>query len=492
MENRENIVAGVGWLGLGRVAAQGWRVIANVVLARLLLPSDFGLMGMAAALLNMVQPFATFGIETFLVQREEVRREHFLGAFWVGLAVGGVIYASCLGAAPLLAVFYGEPKLGAIIALAGLPFLISALSTVNRAILYRGMQFKRMALAEIAAMVLSSCVAIYMAAVGFGVWSLVAGGVGNHALLLLFYLLAARWRPTLRSCGDEIREMMGFNLGLVGANLLAVLKEQAPVVLIGKWFGAATLGVYTLSDELINIPRRHLIPVLSRVMFPVFSRAQKDDAALRSYYLKVVGAAAVVAFPVLVGLALVSPYFVLGVYGEKWLRAVPVIQILAALGVLYSVLRLVPLVIIGKGNVRLNFNLNLFTAAVLLVALFIGRHYGFIGVCAALVAYGVVMFLASARAANRLIGLPHARYLMALWPATAGSLVMSTAVVGCDVVLRHVGVDGDLMRLAVLVPVGVVSYVGLFRIFRFDVTETLFQVIATYWHGLRRWATGRP
>jgi O-antigen/teichoic acid export membrane protein len=468
---------GVKWTGLARVFNQASTLGVNIVLARLLAPADFGLLGIALIFTGALGVITELGFSAALIQRKVVDEAHRSTAFWTALGVGGLLCGLTWAGSPWAATYFAAPPVRAVLDLLALQFIVAPLATVQGAMLARELQFQRLALREIAATAFGSIVKVVLALLGFGVWSLVYGTLLTMVFNVLLLWTAYRWRPAMRFSRTAFRELFGFGGHLTLSNVLDFVSENVDYFIVGKFLGAAPLGIYTLSYNLVTFPQRKMVSVLSAVTFPTFSRLQHDDAALRRAYLRLVSYVSLASFPMLIGLIIVAPEFIRVVYGEKWIEAILPIQILGGAGIAYALGTTVGSIILPKGRADMALWMNAFRAVILTTFYLIGVQYGVAGVAVGLLGYAVVFVAVFQWFVNRLIDLRMRDFILALWPATLGSLVMGLALLSLRLAqLRTEGMS-DIQFLSSAVILGALAYGLTLKAGRFSVFDEMLALI---------------
>src|SRR5690554_6467435 len=336
MSLKERTVAGIAWNTVARVIQQAIQFTLSVILARLLVPEDYGLVGMVAVFIGFATLFAEFGFSSAVVYRPDLRPIYLTSIFWVNLAAGVLLATVVWVGAPFVAAFYGTPMLVGITRAIGLNFLPSAFGIVPAALLRRRMAFDRVATVNVLAALVAGIVAVGLAYAGLGAWALVIQGLVSAASTSGLALAFSRWRPTLQFSVSAVRELLGYSGNLVGFGLVNYWARNADNLLIGKFLGSAALGVYSRAYSLMLLPISEVISVLGSVMFPALSSIQQDKARVKSIYLRAMPVIGLIAFPMMLGLHVVAEPFVLTLFGERWIAVAPLLRILCIVGVIQS------------------------------------------------------------------------------------------------------------------------------------------------------------
>jgi O-antigen/teichoic acid export membrane protein len=383
MSLKEKTIRGLTWSGIAQISKQLSQFIITAILARMLTPKDFGLIGMATVFTGFITIFANMGISSALIQKQNTKEEHLSSAFWLNIFVGFLLSLLFSVLAPLIARFYNQPQLKDILIVLSLNFFVASFSIVQQSILTKELEFKTLTKRDILAIVLSGIIGITLAANGFGVWSLVL-----QSLCLTFFNAfliwnLSTWRPRFYFSFKEIKEIFMFSSHITGFNVVNYFARNMDYLLIGKFLGGEALGLYSLAYKLMLAPLTNISWVISRVMFPAFSKIQNDLPKIRANYLKMVHVISLITFPILLGLFAVAPEFVKVFYGPKWSAAAQLIQILCFCGMIQSVTSIGGSVYLSLGRADLQFKVALISSSLVSLIIFLALPYGVMGVALA-------------------------------------------------------------------------------------------------------------
>lgn len=421
-----------GFLGLAfyKLAGQGATWLISIVVARILNPEDFGLMALAVVFINLFSYISEFGLSSALIQKKDLDEFETHASFWFLACFNLLMYALILTLSYPVSSFYKTPQLTHIIQVLGLNFLISSFRTIPMCLLTRRLDFVPQARAEFHSAILGSASICVLAALGFGVWSLVLGSLLQHLASTALLLYYHPWWPRLILRFRHIRAMLTFGMSVNASKMLTYLTDNSDNLIIGKVLGEKALGLYNLAFILGTIPANKMGSLLYHILFPLFSRLQHDRPALHRYFLKANKYVALVAFPSLIGLLIVSGDFVPLVLGPKWLPIVLPLRILCLVGILrFLTVTLSPL-LYSLGKPRLVLRFSLFNGIVLPLAFYASTAFGIVGVAAAWAAIYPVGFLYLLRRTLQELELPVSTYAANLFQPAAATLVLAGAVAG--------------------------------------------------------------
>jgi O-antigen/teichoic acid export membrane protein len=358
------------------------RIGSMVVLARLLTPQDFGLVGMATACTGFLELFRDAGLSMAAVQRSSITRAQTSTLFWINLAVGGILAGLCVAMAPVLASFYHDPRLIWITMVLGSSFVFNGAAAQHRAILQRNMRFPALILIDVVSLVLSIALGIGMAVAGQGYWALVATAVCPVFVSSLGVWIADWWIPGLPQRNAGVRSMLKYGGAVTLNTVIVYLACNADKVLLGRFWGADTLGIYGRAYQLINLPTANLSACIAQVAFPALSRLQHDPARLKSYFLKGYGLFLSLAAPITMACALFAEDIVLVFLGSKWGAAVPVFRMLAPGMLVLALINPFGWFLLATGHAARSLKIAFLIAPVLILGYLVGLGFGSTGVAA--------------------------------------------------------------------------------------------------------------
>lgn len=360
MSLRREALAGVKWTTLTSAGTAGAQLFQLLVLARLLRPDDFGLMGMVLLVIGFAQAYADAGIGAALVHRQTASREQLSSLYWLGLVLGLVICLILWLAGPLLAAFFREPRLVPILRVVSVVFLILPFGKQFELLLQRDLRFDLLAGQELAATAAGAVAAAAAAVAGAGVWALVTGTIVAAAVKTawLCWIGFREHRPALHFRRGDLEGFVKFGAYQMGERTVNYIAERLDQILIGRLLGTQTLGYYNFAFNLTTQPVSRVNPIVTKVAFPVFSRVQDDPNRLRRGYLTVVRLVASVNAPLLFGLVAVGPSLVPIVFGDKWRESILLVQILALVALGRSIGNPTGSLLLARGRADLGFHWN--------------------------------------------------------------------------------------------------------------------------------------
>lgn len=449
--------SGALWNGITYGLSKGLVLISTVVLARLLVPDDFGLVGIGLLVIGYLELVNDFGVSAAVIQRRDDHLRTADVAFWTNMILGTFLTVVGVAVAPFIADFFQDARATAIIQVLSLTFFVSSVGAIHESRLRRELDFRRRAGPELAKGLVKGIVAISFAAGGAGAWSLVWAQMASALTGSVMYWWALPWRPRRRWDSTIARSLLGFGSQITLLGLLGTVLQNIDYILIGRWLGTQALGLYTLAFRLPQLVVQGVATIVGQVVFPAFSQLQHDPARMRAALARVLTVTALLIAPLGVGIALVADPLVRVLYGERWAPAITTMQLLAVYMVVQGASRNVGELYKAIGRPGILTTLAVVKLAFTVPAVIVAVPHGIVAVaatqvCAALVATAIDLAVASRRFGLR------ARDIVAVFaPAVRATSVMAMACIGCSILLAD---RRPAITLAAVVLVGMVSYCG--------------------------------
>ena len=370
--------------GLAKLGAKAadfvLRMGSLIVLARMLDPTDFGLVGMVTAITGVLGLFKEFGLSLATVQRESITEEQLSTLFWINMLVGTVLGLVSAAIAPLVASFYNEPRLVEVMAALGLSFVFNAGGVQHSALLQRQMRFTALAVIEILALVVGSAISILMALAGSGYWSLVAWSISLPLVATVLTWIWSGWIPGRPRFSNALGSLMRFG-GIVTLNSLVVyIAYNLDKILLGRFWGAQVVGIYGRAYQLVNLPTDYINSATGSVAIPALSRLQSEPERLRVYFLKGYSLVLSVTIPTTFACALFSTELIHLLFGPKWSEAARIFLLLAPTIFVFALINPAGWLLVALGLVGRSLRVALVLAPVVIVGCVIGLPYGAAGV----------------------------------------------------------------------------------------------------------------
>lgn len=460
------------WSSVERFSVQGIQFLVMIIMARLLTPKDYGLVGMVAIFISVAQSLVDSGFSQALIRKQNRTETDNSTVFYFNIVVGVLLYFILFAIAPWVADFYDSPELTALMRVVCLSVVFNSFVVVQRALLTVNIDFKTQAKASLTAAIVSGVVGIGMAYSGFSYWSIVAQQLVNLGLNTLLLWIFARWRPRWIYSWNSFRELFTFGSKLMASGLLNVIYRNMYLLVIGKIFTASSLGHYTRAHQFAEFPSSNLTGIIQRVTYPILCEIQNDDERLALIYRRFLRVSAFLIFPLLVGLSAVAEPFILLLLKEQWLFASTLLQIICFSMMWYPIHAINLNLLQVKGRSDLFLKLEIIKKIIAVIILCITVPMGLIAMCVGQIFSSIICLIINTHYTGKLIRVGFLRQMQDLLP----TLVLSVTMWG--VVFFTISfLTGFLLQLITGIVVGVIYYIVLAFLFRFPELKELLSII---------------
>lgn len=418
--------SGAVWASIDRFGAMGVAFVVNLVLARLLMPADFGIIGMLAIFIAVSQTLIDSGFSTALIQKKNPTQTDFSTIFYWNIVLALLLYLCLFVTAPFIARFYHTPLMSPVLRVIGITLLLCGINAVQLTRLRKSLSFKTIAASNITSTVISGCLAILLAYRGFGVWSLVVMQIASGAINVVILAIVTRWHPSLMFSFESFKELFSFGGFILAANVLQTICQNFQGVIIGRKFSASQMGYFSQAYKLDQVTSYSLPQVIVQVMYPVYSSIQDDRKRLQAVLLMNIRVISFAVFFLLGFLMLAAEPIILGLYGEKWITSVPYFQIFCVGGLFVCLQNINFYAVAAVGKSKDLFYWSFYKWGFLLTVLFIGSYVGMYGILWGMVASSFNIFAVNSYLASKHVGLTVLSQIRALFPV---SMILATSII---------------------------------------------------------------
>lgn len=428
MSLRQDVARGIFWVAISQAGNKLIAFVVQIILARILVPDDFGLVAIATLAIDSLQLFAEFGFTSALIYRKTRIEDAAHTAFTIVL-IGGVLstWAGILSA-PAIAWFFKDPRVVPILRVLSLTMLISSFGQVPLTLLAKELDFRRRAVPMVVPSLLNGLVSIICALSGLGVWSLVVGRLVHSLVTSALAYVVTGWRPRWTFNRDLAGEMLDYGKHIVGSQLLVFGITNVDDMFVGRILDTASLGAYGLAYNLSNLPATQITRIVGQVMFPAFSKIQDDMQAMKRIFFATIRYVSLLSIPIAVATIVFAGDFIYVLYGEKWASAIVPLQWLGVYGLIRSIAANMGNVFKAGGQPKWLTYIALWRLITMLLFLYPAtKYYGIVGVSVLSAGVAVVDFFISAALVNRIIQASTMEYVRILVPILAMS-ILSAAV----------------------------------------------------------------
>ena len=466
---KKKAILGVAWSAIEKFSRQGLMALFSVIIARQLSPSDYGLVAMLNIFSAVSQLFVDSGFMEALIRKQDRTETDFSTTFWFNIGVALLVYITLFLFSQLIAKFYGEPLLGELFPWMALVFVINAFRTVQQAKLNIATDFRRQTWISIIGISVSGGVGLWMAYNGFGIWTLVWQSLLQNFLNVLLLWISAGWMPSFTFSKKSFRELFGFGSKLLITRTLHTLYTNGSYLLVGKFYSPALTGLYSQSVQITSFLPLSVNDVVARVAYPIECELQHDDNALQRIFYRFLRLNAFIVFPLMVGLAALAESVVRLLLTDKWLDAVPLMQILC-FGWIWQPLSVATWQVLNAKN-RSDYYLKseIIKKIIAFVILISSMFFGITMICIGWVIYCVIDLYIITLYTKRLIPcISYKEEMRVLLPILLRSLLMGVIIYA----LRYL-IHSDFFLIVLGILSGFIVYVGISLLTKSEETRWL-------------------
>lgn len=457
MNLKQKTVSGLTWSFIDNFAKLGITFVIGIILARLLTPREFGLIGMITIFIAVSQSFIDSGFTQALIRKNDCSQKDYSTVFYFNLVVGVFLYIVLFFAAEPISRFFGEPQLKLLVQVLGLGLIINSLTIVQTAILTKRIDFKLQTKISIIASIISGMIGIGMAYNGYGVWSLVVRTLTGFAFTSLLLWLWNKWKPTLVFSKDSFKEMFSFGSKLLLSGLIDTTYRNIYLLIIGKFFSATELGYYTRADQFNKLISQNITSVIQSVSYPVLSSIQDDIPLLRTAYQKLIKSTMLIIFVLMLGMAAIAEPLVLALIGEKWMTSVVYLQLLCFVGMLYPLHALNLNMLQVQGRSDLFLKLEIIKKLLAIPIIVIGILFGIKILILGMIVHSIIALYLNSYWSGKFIGYPFSEQLKDILPAFILALFISVIVFFTGSLINV----SNLWKLILQILIGILLFFGI-------------------------------
>ena len=425
---KDKTVKGLGWSALDNAARYGMQFIIGIVLARLLSPDDYGLLGLVGIVTVVCTALVNCGFTTALIRKKDATDEDYNTAFICNLSMSLLLYVVIFLCAPWIAAFFEREELTALVRASSLGLIIGALGMVQQTRLTKRIDFKTQTKITIAATALSGIVGIGMALAGFDVWSLVAQQLMSQVATTLLLYIYNRWLPQFSFSKSSFHDLFGFGWKMMLSALLDAVWKELYQAVVGKFYNPATLGQYTRARHYANLFSSNLTTVVQRVTYPVLSNIQDDKERITYVYRRIIRMSMFITATLLFALAAVSEPLIYCMIGPKWHEASTYLPLICLNSTLYPLHAINLNMLQVQGRSDLFLGLEVIKKIITLVPLFIGAFVGIMPMLMANLVIGIIAYFLNSHYSGRLLGYSSWMQLRDIAPSYALAIAIALPV----------------------------------------------------------------
>lgn len=462
----------MSWSLVENFSLQGIQFVIGVLLARVLSPSDYGMVGMLAIFTAISQTLINSGFSTAIVRKTDRTQTDLSTAFWFNIGVGIVLYFILFFSGPLIARFYNVPLLADLIKVTAITLIFNSLCIVQQALFTIKMDFKTQAKISVTASLVTGITGVAMAYNGFGVWSIVWPGVAGGAVRCVMLWVSSKWRPDKVFSKRSFRELFSFGSKLLVSGLIDTLYNNIYPIIIGKKFSATDLGYYSRAEGYSQLPATSITGVLQRVTFPMLCEIQDDMARLENVYRRLLRLSAFVVFPAMTGLAAIAEPLIRFMITDKWLMCVPYLQILCFSLMWYPIHAINLNLLQVKGRSDLFLKLEIIKKIIGILTIIIAVPFGIIWMCIGRIATSILCLAVNTYYTGKLIHVGFIKQMGDLTPILMLSLFNGAVVLGISCLINNTA-----LQVIIGLITGVVIYTTTAYILKFKELDFILETL---------------
>jgi teichuronic acid exporter len=476
MSIKQKALSGLLWTAVQQFSTQGISFAVSLILSRLLLPEEFGMIALLSVFMSLGIVLMESGLGQSLIRTTNPTIEDYSTVFYFNLAGSLIIYGIIYFCAPFIADFYNQNSLEKIVKWYGLIFISNALSSIHFTRLTKEMQFKKELTIIIPSLLMSSVIGVTMAYWGYGVWSLVVSALSQSIAVAFQMWIRSEWSPVLRFNKEKFKYHFLYGYKLTLSGMLDTLFSNAYVLIIGKFFAPVQVGFYNRADTLKQLPVSNISAILNKVTFPLFAEVKDDDVRLKEIYKKIMQMVMFFVAPILLIMsALAEPLFRF-LFTDKWLPAVPYFQILCWAGIMYPIHAYNLNILKVKGRSDLFLKLEIIKKFLIVIVISVSFSHGIYGLLYGGVITTLLGFFINTYYTGKLINYSSWNQIVDLIPTLFLAFISGAAVYCIDWQMRHY-LFSDFIRLLLGATTGALLFLLLSNSFRLQAVNELINII---------------
>lgn len=473
MTLKEKTIDGLSWSFADNFINYGIQFVVGIILARLLTPNDYGLIGMITIFIAISQSFIDSGFSQALIRKTDCRDEDYSTVFFFNLGIGILFYWILFFSAGTISGFFNEPKLILLVKVLGINLIINAFGLIERTILTKRINFKLQTKISIIASVTSGIIGIVLAYLGWGVWSLVAKTLSQNLINSTLLWLWNKWNLKFVFDFKSFKEMFGFGSKLLVSGLINTIYQNIYYLIIGKYFSASGLGYYTRAEQFKNLPSQNISIIIQRVSYPVLSSIQNQSEKLKAGYKKLIKNTMYISFILMIGLSAISKPLITVLIGEKWSPAIPYLQLLCFSGMLYPLHALNLNILQVQGRSDLFLILEIIKKVLAIPTIIIGIIFGIKIMIIGMIVNSLIAYYLNSYWSGIMINYPLKEQILDIAPSFLTAIIMGVFVYILGIFLPI----SNLMLLFVQLIVGALTTVMISKAMKLEEYVEIKEII---------------
>lgn len=475
---KKKTMSGLVWSFSDLIASQGIQFIIQVILARLLLPKDFGIIGMITLFIAISNSVIDSGFSNALIREKKVSQEDYSTVFYFNLIMALIMYAVLFLLSDAISIFFKEPQLVFILRVLSLTLIINSFGLIQRTMLIKNIDFKTQTRISIISSIVSGILAIIFAYMGYGVWSLVIKILSMQFIQSLLLCLFNKWMPSFVFKIDSFKRLFGFGWKLLVSGIINTLYENLYFLIIGRRFSTLELGYYTNASKIRDTASQSITYSVQKVSYPVLSSIQGDNDKLKAAFKKIIKNSVFITFPMMIGLAAVANPLINLLFGDKWLPSIYYIQVLCFAGMLFPLhaINLNILQVKGRSDLFLGLEIVKKVIALTVIAIVMVFRFGIEGLLWASVLNSYVAYFINSYFSAELLDYSTKEQIKDIMPIVIVSILMGIIVYLSGLFL----LDNNVVKLIAEIIIGCLSYIGISKIVNIEELNTFNELLSSF------------
>lgn len=471
---RSKTITGLKWSFTDSLANHAILFLVGIVLARLLSPTEYGIIGMITVFIAVSDTIVNSGLSSALIRKRNCTEQDYNTVFYTNIALGVLMFLVLFFSAGAIGKFYKNPDLVPLTRVMAAILIINSFGLVEAAKLTKEINFKLQTKISVISSVSSGVVGISLALLGFGYWSLAIKTLTQNLIRVSLLHLWGKWRPRLQYSLESFKELFGFGSKMMLSSLINAVYQNIYKLIIGKFFSAQELGYFTRAEQFKNLPSSHVDSTIQRVTYPVLSKVNDDDDKMRAAYQKMVRLSFYVSSALMLWMLVSAREIILILIGPQWAPAVPYLQIMCAAAILYPLQTLNLNLLAAKSRSDLFLRLEIIKKLIVIPVIFITIRYGIMALLWGMAAMSAISYFLNSMYSGKLIGYPTGHQLLDILPALLNAAIMT----GLAFLAGSLVSDSLILSLVIKSAVAVLSLVGAGKLLKMEEYSEIKSIIS--------------
>lgn len=472
LDIKKTVVSSLIWKFMERIGVQGVQFIVQILLARILLPQDYGLISLVTIFIAIANVFVQSGFNTALIQKKDADEVDFSSVFYLSLGVATIMYILIFLGAPLVSNFYREPELAIVLRVLSITLFFGAFNSIQNAVVAKRMQFKKLFFSSLGASLISGIIGIILAYLGFGVWALVFQQIFSQVSITIILWFTVKWRPMIVFSIERVKGLFNYGSKLLASSLIDTIYMNLRNLVIGKIYTPEVLGMYNRGEQFPQLIVNNINGSIQSVMLPTLSSEQDNKEKVKTIVRRSIVTSSFIIFPSMVGLATIAESVVRILLTDKWLPSVPFLQIFCFIYALMPIhtANLQAINAIGRSDIFLK--LEIYKRAIGIIILIITIPYGVYAIALGGCIGTIISSFINAYPNLKLINYSYREQLEDIMPSAIISLIMGIIIY--PIKLLNIT---PLVILILQIGIGIIVYIMMAKIFKLECFTYLLSIL---------------